>query len=99
MPSKIPLSSHSIVTRNGEVVDAKIDGEVVAMNMDSGTCYGLNMVGSRVWDLLGNRIHVSDVCAKLNAEFEVAPDVCERQVLALLEELHSEKLISVLPEK
>ena len=99
MPDKIPLSSDSIVFRNAEVVDAKIDGEVVAMNMDSGTCYGLNMVGSRIWDLLGDRIHVSEVCARLRAEFEVEPDVCERQVLALLAELHSEKLISILQEK
>jgi hypothetical protein len=92
MPS---LSLDSRVARGSGFVDAEIDNEVVALNVESGTCYGLNRVGSRIWRLLADPIRIGDLCSALLIEYEVASDVCERQVLDLLEELRAEGLVSV----
>lgn len=93
------LTSDSLVVLNGGLVDAEVDGEVVALSIEHGTCYGLNQVGSRIWKLIEKPIRVSELCAALLAEYKVEPDVCEREVLDLLEQLRAEGMISLLPKK
>ncbi len=93
------VSIASVVTRSGGVVEAEVDGEIVALNIERGTCYGLNRVGSRIWTLLAKPTRIGDVCATLLAEYKVDPDVCEREVLDLLEELRAEGLIATLEAK
>jgi hypothetical protein len=89
-----PISSADIIERTEGLVEAEIDNEIVALNIDRGTYYGLNDVGSRIWHLLSKPIRVSDLCAALMAEYRVEANVCERQVLDLLEELRAEGLIA-----
>jgi hypothetical protein len=83
----------SIVTRSQGIVEAEADGEVVALNIDKGTCYGLNKVGSRIWSLIGEPKRIGDVCTTLISEYEVDGATCERQVLELLDELRAEGMI------
>jgi hypothetical protein len=58
----------------------------VLLNMKSGECYELDPIGGLVWTSIcaGDRGAGLDRISKLYA---VAPDVLERDVLALLEEL------------
>jgi len=91
-----PLSSASVVARRDGLVQAEIDGEVAMTNIDDGTCYMLNQVGSRIWNLIDEPTQIGVLCATLLGEFRVDPDVCERQVLELLEELRSKGLIATL---
>jgi hypothetical protein len=93
------LSSSTVVARSDGFIEAEIDNEVVALSIEQGTCYGLNRVGSRIWNLLATPIRISDLCQKLLAEYEVDPNVCERQVIDLLEELRAEGLIGTPQEK
>jgi Coenzyme PQQ synthesis protein D (PqqD) len=87
------LCSASALVRSDGLIDAEIDNEIVALDIESGMCYGLNRVGSRIWRLLSEPIRVGDLCATLQREYKVAPADCERQVLDLLHELHAEGLI------
>jgi hypothetical protein len=93
------LSPSTIVARSNGFIDAEIDNEIVALNIDKGACYGLNSVGSRVWTLIASPISVTDICTKLLTEYEVEPRTCERQVLDLLEELRAEGMIAVHEDK
>jgi Coenzyme PQQ synthesis protein D (PqqD) len=92
------LLTTSVVTRNGAVVETEIDGEVVALNIETGNCYGLNPVGSRVWNLMSAPIRISDICARLITEYQVQAQTCEEQVMVLLEQLRAEGLIARLSE-
>ena len=96
----LPLQSAAkvVACRDG-FIEAEIDDEIVALSIEQGTCYGMNRVGSRIWTLLAKPIRICDLCAALLAEYRVDPDVCERQVLDLLEELRAEGLIATLEEK
>lgn len=96
----LPLqSAGKVVACRDGLIDAEIDDEIVALSIEHGTCYGMNRVGSRIWTLLARPIRICDLCAALLAEYRVDPDVCERQVLDLLEELRAEGLIATLEEK
>ncbi len=92
------LSPATVVARNDGLIEAEVENEVVALNIEKGTCYGLNPVGSRVWKLLAFPIRISEICAKLLAEYKVDSGVCEREVLDLLEELRAEGLITTRQE-
>jgi hypothetical protein len=89
------LNVDSTVTRAAGFVEAEADGEVVALNIDTGTCYGLNKIGSRIWILIGEPARIGDLCAKLTSEYDVDSATCERQVLELLTELLAEGLIEL----
>jgi hypothetical protein len=96
----LPLhSSTKVVACRDGFIEAEIDDEILALCIKQGTCYGMNRVGSRIWNLIAEPIRISDVCAALLAAYQVEPDVCERQVLDLLEELRAEGLIATLEEK
>ena len=93
------LSRSTLVARCDGFVEAEIDNEIVALNIEKGTCYGLNRVGSRIWVLLSSPIRISEICEILLTEYKVEPSDCARQVLDLLEELRAEGLIAALEEK
>ena len=93
------LSAATIVARNDGFIEAEIDGEIVALSIEQGACYGLNRVGSHIWNLLSKPTRIDDLCATLVAEYAVDAADCERQVLDLLEELRTEGLISPIEDK
>jgi hypothetical protein len=96
----LPLQfSDTVVACRDGFIEAEIDDEVVALSIEQGTCYGMNRVGSRIWNLLTKPIRISDLCATLLAAYRVEREVCERQVLDLLEELRAEGLIATVAEK
>jgi len=89
------LSLASVVVRKDGFLEAEIDNEIVALSVAQGTCYGFNRVGSRMWALLASSVRVGDLVATLLGEYQVDPDVCERQALDLLEELRAEGMIMI----
>jgi hypothetical protein len=88
-----------VVGRRDGLIEVEIDGEIVALHIEQGTCYGLNRQGSRIWNLLAQPIRIRDLCALLLAAYKVDADVCKRQVLDLLEQLRGEGLITTLEEE
>jgi hypothetical protein len=76
------------------VVFRELSGGAVLLNLTSGVYYGLDAVGTKVWSLLTQDQPVSAICATLLGEFEVAPDVLERDVLKLVTELCEKSLIT-----
>ena len=101
MPVSNPLSIDSIVVRVDRTMDAEVDDEIVALNLDTGASYGMNAVGARIWKIIAKPTRVAEVCAGLVAEYDVDPPTCERQVLDLLGQLQAESLLEItaaLPE-
>lgn len=89
------LTTASVVAHNDNILHADIDQEVVALSVTSGTCYGLNTVGSRIWHLIASPVRVGDLCDALQKEFDVDHDTCEREVLDLLKEALAEGMIKI----
>ena len=92
------LNTTSTVTRSSGFVQAEVDGEIVALHIDKGICYGLNKVGSRVWALIAEPQRIGDICATLVSEYEVDSATCEQQVIDLLEGLRAEGMIELREE-
>ena len=84
-----------LVVRSADALSGQIDGEVVALDVGRGACYGLDPVGSRIWALIEGPTAIGDLCVSLMAEYEVDAGTCRRDVIDLLSHLSAEGLIRV----
>ena len=89
------LAGDAIVARSDDLLTAEVDGELMAMSIERGTCYGLNPVATRIWALLAEPRTVDDLCASLVGEYEVDAVQCRDEVITLLGELRAEGLATV----
>ena len=89
------ISTDSIVVASGDQVSSDLAGEIVMLNLKNGTYYGLDDVGARIWSLLQEPQPVAAVRDTILDEYEVEPERCERDLLALLRELQDSGLIEV----
>ena len=94
MKNKITLDTY--IKRNNEVFASQIDDEVVMMNIQSGKYYGMDTIGSRIWELINEKIQVQQVIDQLIEEYDVSAEQCQNDVLEFLDELNQNKLVEVL---
>lgn len=93
MSTEAEIGSETLVTRNEEPVAVEVDRTVVMMSVDQGMYFGLEGVGPKIWALLEQPRSVRQLCEALMSEFDVAPEVCRREVGAFLEELRRAQLV------
>jgi hypothetical protein len=90
-----PINSQTILSACKDQVSSEIGGEAVILNLQSGTYYGLDEVGKRIWDLIQTPRSVKEVQENLLAEYDVESDQCEKDLIALLQSLADENLIEI----
>ena len=79
------------------VIYRDVSGEVVLLNLQSGVYYGLDPVGSRMWQLLMEQRPLDDVCSVMLEEYDVTADVLRADLSKLVDELATRGLVTVLP--
>jgi len=75
----------------GQGIFSNVGGEVVILNLTTNHYYGLNEVGTFIWDQLSYEPSSKELCSKLMKEYDVAEDRCMndiREVLLKLEEIN-----------
>jgi hypothetical protein len=92
------ISLKTIVAASKENVSCALGEEAAILHMRSGVYYGLDPVGAHVWKLLAQPRSVRDLQAAILEEYEVEPEKCEHDLLALLERLRTEGLIEIRSE-
>jgi hypothetical protein len=55
-------------------------GEAVLLDVTSGTYFGLNAVGTRIWELLAQGLTLGGVVAAMVEEFDAGPETLGRDV-------------------
>jgi hypothetical protein len=86
-----------LVQRQGEMIEAEVGGELVALHVDKGTCYGFNSTATRIWAMIEQPKRLSELRDALVLEYDVEPELCERQLAELLEELAKDGLVEMRP--
>ncbi|MDF8332455.1 PqqD family protein [Novosphingobium cyanobacteriorum] len=75
------------VRRSANATTAEIDGQVVALDLNTGTCFGLNRVASRIWQLIETPASAREVTQSLLQVYDVPAQTCATQTADLLREL------------
>jgi hypothetical protein len=89
------ITTSSTVVAAPDQVSSDLAGEAVILNLATGMYYGLDEVGARVWSLLQQPCAVEALRDAILAEYEVEPERCEQDLLALLADLQAAKLVEV----
>ena len=70
-----------------------LDGEAVVLHVSSGTYFGLNAVGTRIWQLVEQHHgKLAAVLDELSREYDAAPDRLETDLLELVSRLAEARL-------
>ena len=89
------VSPDSTVVAAKDQVSSDLGGEVAILDLKAGVYYGLDAVGARIWSLIQEPRTVYEIRDIPLEEYEVEPERCERDLLALLQRLADEGIIEV----
>lgn len=89
------LTLSSTVQWSSDQIAATVDREIVILSVERGSYYGLDEIGSEIWQQLANPIRVEALCDALATNYDADRRTIERDVLVLLKGLAAEGLIQV----
>ncbi|MDJ0795942.1 MAG: PqqD family peptide modification chaperone [Calothrix sp. MO_167.B12] len=92
----VTIESRVVVAK--EQLSSELNGETIILNLKSGVYFGLNPVGASIWNLIQSPKTVNEIRDAILVKYPVEPEKCESDLLALLQELHTEELIEVRDE-
>ncbi len=78
-----------------EVVFQKVGDETVLLNLQTGTYFGLDTVGTRVWELVAEKGTLAGIVESMLEDYEVTPEDLQRDILRLVKELRAKGLVQV----
>ena len=96
--SNPPVSLETKIVRADSVITAEMDDEIVMMSLEKSSYFGLDAIGSKIWQLIEAPTRVADLCDQLTREFDVEQEQCATDVLTFLNELHQNDIIRVVAQ-
>ena len=76
-----------------QVMGRSVGDETVILDLESGTYFGLDPVGARMWALMGEGKTLGEVCDVMLEEYDVTRQRLEEDLLNLAGELAERGLI------
>ncbi len=89
------LSESATVVVAGDVLASELGSEVVLLNLQDGTYYGLEGVGGDVWKLVQTPVTVDEILRTIVAEYDVEAECCRQDILKLLGDLATRGLVEI----
>lgn len=78
-----------------DVLHQEMGGETVLLNLANEKYFGLDLVGTRVWQLLNETQSANDVVTRLTEEYDVPTEQLRADVARLINELVAAGLVSI----
>jgi hypothetical protein len=79
--------------RREQVIVQKGSQDVLLFNMDDGSYYALNDVGSRIWELCDGTHRMAEMVGMLAKEYDAPAELINTDILEVLDDLRSKNLI------
>lgn len=92
------IQSNAVLVAAPDQVSCDIGNQMAILNLKSGIYYGLDSVGSRVWELVQEPRPIGEIEAKLVAEYDVEPARLQPELRGLCDELAEAGLIEIRDE-
>lgn len=91
----MPLNDRDIAARAPNKIAAEIDDETVILDVESGYYFQLNKSGARIWQLIEAPLSLADLCARLEAAFQVDAATCRAEAVSFLEKMREKRLVEI----
>ena len=89
------LSDDTRIRARDDVLSRVLDGEAVLLDLDSGTYFGLDEVGSEIWALIAEGATVRVICDKVLELYDVDEATARSDLEDLVSQLQSRGLVDV----
>ena len=91
------IEEHSQIVRNAQIPTGAVDGETVALDLERGECFGIDLTGTIIWEMAFRPVLVAEIIDRLGNIYGVDRERCRADVIPFLEELVGAGLVRVLP--
>ena len=78
-----------------DVMFRELQGEAVILNLASSTYFGLDQVGTRIWQLCATHASLRAVWEAMQHEFDAPGETLQSDLLAFVDELVTKGLLEV----
>ncbi len=92
---KIEIGPDTVLQRRNDLLFNEIDGEVVMLSVENGEYYGMNNVGSRIWELLKKPISYQKLITQLLEKYIVTEEDCDSELIKFINELIHKDLLLI----
>lgn len=92
-PNQVTLTT--VLSRSEDVLHQEVGGEAVLLDLASESYFGLDPVGTRIWDLLDGSTSIASVHAQLCREYDADAARIEQDVLLLCQSLLVAGLVAI----
>lgn len=89
------ISLDSQVTAIRDQVSSNLGGEAVILHVGSGSYYGLNEVGTRIWELVQRPSTIAAIRDEILNEYEVEVVQLEKDLSNILHQLLEKGLVEI----
>jgi hypothetical protein len=89
------IGEDTVVSHAAGLVASNLDEKKVMMNIESGKYFGLDSIGSRIWELIEKPHTVRELVLELIKEYDVEENTCRQDVLAFINKLYDQGLINI----
>lgn len=79
---------------SAEAVESRVGDETILLHMKSGTYFGLDAMGTRIWAMLKEGLSPAAICDRLEEEFEVDRATVEADTRRFLDELKANCIVN-----
>ena len=79
--------------RGTDCISTEVDDQRVLFAIESGKYVALNATAERIWDLLAEPLSEDEIVGRLQAQFDVAADICRAAVDRTLGEFAAINLV------
>jgi hypothetical protein len=90
------LSRSSKIVVNKDVVSCDLGGETAMLEMKEGVYYGLNEMGTVIWELIQEPITILELVDIILKDYEVDEETCFMDIVELIDQMVENKLVDVL---
>jgi hypothetical protein len=89
------ITSNVLMQRKGNLLFNIIDGEVVILSIETNKYYGIDKVGSRIWELLEQPVNFQMIVSTLREEYDVSELQCNQDTLTFLKKMEDNNLLTI----
>ncbi|MBN2613957.1 MAG: lasso peptide biosynthesis PqqD family chaperone [Bacteroidales bacterium] len=91
----LKIAGSTVLQRRQNQLFSEIDGEVVMLSVENSEYYGMDTVGSRIWQLLENPLSFKSLVDALLEEYEVTEEQCTANTHTFIEQLAEKGLVEI----
>jgi len=93
--SLLNLSDDTKIVAVTDQISCNISDETVVLSFKDGVYYGMNAVGSHIWELIQEPRTMNEIRKSIQEVFDVTPEQCDLDLESFLKEIHERNLLEI----